>query len=397
MAIAGWYDDPTIPGGKRFWDGTQWTEHTQPPPTAPPAPGAMAGAPTMAMTQPPAIGAATEWQPPVPDHFQGRQAIYNGPRIPEVGDWIKRSFAMTFERFTPLLMLFLPQLVLGALAYLAFHQSLANAFVDLDSGAFQGFNSGLLAAAGLLYLILMVVGAVLSLAGHHSLYAGHVGQPATAGQSFSAGLRSFPRYLGVMLLINLAMFVALGLIGAIFVGLIALTGESAAGLAVLFFILFYFGFLIGMIWLSVKLGFIAVGSTVIPKGTSVIKTSWNLTRGNFWAIFGRQLLLGLILGMIGMVVYIIVYVSSIMFIFSTFGLTGDEFTINGQDVETLDFLLFSDVLPNPVAMIAIFGTISAVVYFIQTIGHSGKAALYADLHGPNTFGHGQRVEQHQDW
>lgn len=33
---AGWYDDGQ--GGQRWWDGTQWTEHTQPGPAAPAAP-----------------------------------------------------------------------------------------------------------------------------------------------------------------------------------------------------------------------------------------------------------------------------------------------------------------------------------------------------------------------
>lgn len=27
---AGWYPDPTQPGQQRYWDGTQWTEHTAP-------------------------------------------------------------------------------------------------------------------------------------------------------------------------------------------------------------------------------------------------------------------------------------------------------------------------------------------------------------------------------
>jgi hypothetical protein len=40
MAAPGWYDDPNVPGSKRWWDGTQWTDHVAGTiaPTAPPAP-----------------------------------------------------------------------------------------------------------------------------------------------------------------------------------------------------------------------------------------------------------------------------------------------------------------------------------------------------------------------
>lgn len=27
-APAGWYDDPTLPGQHRYWDGSEWTAHT---------------------------------------------------------------------------------------------------------------------------------------------------------------------------------------------------------------------------------------------------------------------------------------------------------------------------------------------------------------------------------
>lgn len=45
-AAPGWYDDPSHPGHRRYWDGFQWTQHFQkiepagshpPPPSAPPA------------------------------------------------------------------------------------------------------------------------------------------------------------------------------------------------------------------------------------------------------------------------------------------------------------------------------------------------------------------------
>lgn len=32
MPGANWYPDPDVPGGLRYWNGTSWTEHRQPPP-----------------------------------------------------------------------------------------------------------------------------------------------------------------------------------------------------------------------------------------------------------------------------------------------------------------------------------------------------------------------------
>lgn len=43
---AGWYPDPTTPGTQRWWDGTQWSEHTAPLPGPGPT-----GAPTGGLPQ----------------------------------------------------------------------------------------------------------------------------------------------------------------------------------------------------------------------------------------------------------------------------------------------------------------------------------------------------------
>ena len=57
---AGWYADPDQPGHERYWDGSQWTEHSQPIPAegaAPAAPGTAPSAPSGEWAPGPPTGA----------------------------------------------------------------------------------------------------------------------------------------------------------------------------------------------------------------------------------------------------------------------------------------------------------------------------------------------------
>jgi len=45
---AGWYDDPTMVNTRRYWDGTQWTQHRQ----EMPAPAARAPVPAVVEEKP---------------------------------------------------------------------------------------------------------------------------------------------------------------------------------------------------------------------------------------------------------------------------------------------------------------------------------------------------------
>lgn len=395
MTPAGWYDDPLIPGGKRYWDGAQWTDHAQAPPVNPQGPVGQPGAPApfaAPMDGPPPFAATPSGLPPGP----GGQAVYTGTGINDIGDWIKRSFSMVFQRFGPLTVFFLPQLLIGAIGYLLLDQAVRGAAIT-DDGDFLGFDGGLIMASSLVFLLSFVVGLAALLAGHHSLYAGHVGQKPTIGQSFSAGLRSLPRYIGVLILLYIVMILVFAVLAGVGIGLGAALGDSGDALLGIMFVVAYLAFIVLSLWLSVKLAFITVGAAVMPRGTSVIKTSWDVSTGYFWGILGRQLLLSLLVSMLGMVVYFITYIAVIALVFTQFGFTEEgTITVDGQDIETLSIFEFSDFLPNPILVIVTFAILGYLVYVIQSVIYSGTAALYADLNGPNIFGHGRR-QQASDW
>lgn len=71
---AGWYQDPSNPGGLRFWSGTEWTEHVAPAPAAAPAPEPAA---MPAPMSPPASVQANETWPPT--SAQGQSTAYGAP------------------------------------------------------------------------------------------------------------------------------------------------------------------------------------------------------------------------------------------------------------------------------------------------------------------------------
>ncbi len=323
--------------------------------------------------------------PPAP----GGQMPYTGTGINDLGTWIRRSFSMVFQRFSSLSVFFLPQLIFLAVGYFLIDQSLRGAVIT-DDGDFLGFDTGLIYAAAMVYVLSLVVGLITLLAGHHSLYAGHVGRNPSIAESFSAALRNLFRYIGVLIVLYLATFVLFGVLFGLAIGLSVLAGDSADALLGIGLVVGYLAFIVFSIWISVKLAFVTVGAAVMPKGTSVIKTSWRITDGHFWGIFGRQLLLGLIVGMLGMVVYFVTYIAIIALVFTQFGFTDDGgITVDGQDIETLSIFEFSDFLPNPILVVVAFAIIGFFIYIIQAIIYSGTAALYADLRGPNVFGYGR--------
>src|SRR5215218_2806892 len=86
---AGWYPDPKDPGQRRYWDGSNWTEHSEPQTGGPgQAPGAAATAArpvqSAAAAQPAAAGGPSAPQaPPAPQAAQAPQTP-QAPQAPGV-------------------------------------------------------------------------------------------------------------------------------------------------------------------------------------------------------------------------------------------------------------------------------------------------------------------------
>jgi uncharacterized RDD family membrane protein YckC len=95
---AGWYPDPSVPGQQRYWDGSAWTEHTTPDPsaapTAPPMPPAGGYAPPMAG----GYGAPTGGYGPPMGAYGGPTQVGYGytqvPAAPLAGFWIRFGAAL---------------------------------------------------------------------------------------------------------------------------------------------------------------------------------------------------------------------------------------------------------------------------------------------------------------
>jgi hypothetical protein len=94
MPPPGWYEDPVNTGGPlRWWDGTQWTEHTAPAGQIPPA--ALEGAPQATGREHPAIERAPQDSPaaplsaPVAPEASSVPAVPSDGHDPSLTDWFQ--------------------------------------------------------------------------------------------------------------------------------------------------------------------------------------------------------------------------------------------------------------------------------------------------------------------
>ena len=111
---------------------------------------------------------------------------------------------------------------------------------------------------------------------------------------------------GVTLVIIIVFFLLIGLVGAGAAGY-ANSGDygaawSSAGSIGLLIFLMFITLLCVLGFLSVKFAFISLAVILEGLGpVDALKRSWNLSKGSFWRVLGRLIIIGLVVGVIGMV------------------------------------------------------------------------------------------------
>jgi hypothetical protein len=351
---AGWYDDPSTPGRKRYWDGSTWSDATWSPdqpaanpdpsiPFQPPSPGPVGG---------------PGYRTPAPTGL----LAFGGT---DVGDWLTRSFKVLWNNRLPVAVLtLLPIPVYLVMVAVTYSQLGDRRFDDL-------FQPSSLVAIGAVGVVALLISVVSLLALSRCLYDAHRGMQPTIGSSLTAGLTRLPRYIGLQAIVVVVMGLVVALVSAPIL-LAAVADNPIAAPGVLLTVLLTFASVPFVAWFWVKLGgYTSVAAVAVPKGTSALSASWNLSRGRFWQTFARLVIAAVLA----------YFLSSIVQVFSQ-GLVpllfSDVFEVDDSGQLVDEFNVLSDALPS-LGLAMLFTAASVLAGLIpQVIKTSAVAAMWHD-------------------
>ncbi len=395
MVEEGWYTDPFDSTRLRYWQGDEWTEHTQDrppetessepepppaepvapepsqqprldPPPPPPPPQPRPDPPPQPLSNqpdpPPAPPVQPDYEPPFsapPAPDPAWHAAHPG-QLGDMGTWLKATFKAGMSKLVPCgflaLLGFVPAIFFYALVFLGLSDVSADPNGEIGGGAIAVFF-----LSAVLFIVWMLWAGVIALAQNHLLHETHLGKPTSIGDSVQVGLQGVGRLVWAYLTVLIYVIVVFLFVG----GLIFVLGLVSEALATWFFVIAYLAVLVLSIWLGVKLAFVLVASAVAPRGESVIAVSVDTAEGHFWTILGRMVVLGLIMSAV-MVPVVVVFAV-------LFAALGTSF-LNDAGSATATAAIGSVVIGFVVYLVAALA--------MQVFSYSGLTRLYIELDGP---------------
>ena len=344
---------PATGVGLRWWDGATWTDHTN-----------RAGLSSPLVVETP------------------NRSIGGG--LSPVGEWFSSLFrlsAFLAGQLFPLVVLLslLPGIPVAFLTYVAFKDVTLVIDQDEQTGvvnefSIDGFEASRLIPVIGLTLVSYLVGLVLATAAILQIERASANAPQRWDESLRQALRRFPRVLGVTLLVGLVLLAvsALAVVANVAVGTVAPVALLLSLPATVFVV----------VWAAIRLSLATTNATLAPKGISSIPESLRLTAGRSWPLFGRFLLLFLVLAGVQLVSRLA---------------TAPVTAVLGPD--TPDFTTASET-----PLIDLMGGSLFLFLFTQLVGilaggvatallSAGLVGLYRDLGGRSASGDGSDVQQ----
>ncbi len=413
---AGWYADPYDPSQLRYWDGAAWTDSATASATGHGGgPGHDVGGGWGLLGGPgPPQGSESGGQGAAGDLSRDQTAVMatapdlrsgagSAPRsasrsiggsagLGEVGSWLESVFGVLGRRFVAVLLLvyLIPAAGLVTAALLARDVAAGIRIrpgVGFEREAFEGFSAGDLIAPQVVLVVTAIVSAICVLAAHHQLLTAHRRAPATLWSSLAVGLRRLPRAIGWGIVGFLAWIAASIVIGAIVVGIVAIATDPTPerfAIASVLMILLVLALIVVGVWLWIRLAFWTTAVAVAPRRRDPFSASWSVSRGRFWGVLGRLILLiiivSLVAGFIGTIVQVAVAAAIPTLV--TVDPATQEILFDGRPVEDFELIALGDFVPGRVdtVLFTALSLLSAAVARALTI--SGLTGLYARSDAP---------------